>query len=106
MTDQRRDRIAAALSREDVNWGYHCAFSADPATCDMTTAYTDAVLAVVQPELDRLQAEVTATQNRTYTEGASGMREYAEALPDGDPRIPGLLDAAHVLLAARTFQES
>ena len=59
MTDQLRHRIAAALEREDVNWGYHCGFSADPATCDMTAAYADAVLAKVQDELDRLQAENT-----------------------------------------------
>lgn len=56
-TDQLRDRIAAALEHEDVNWGYNCGFSADLLRDDRTAAFVSAVLAVVQPELDRARAE-------------------------------------------------
>lgn len=40
-------------------------------------------------------------EDQVITKCATAMREHAEALPDGDHRIPGLLDAASVLLAAR-----
>jgi hypothetical protein len=56
VADSLRARIAEALTREDVNWGYDAGFSAAPDD-DRTTAYAAAVMAVVQPELDRLTAE-------------------------------------------------
>lgn len=59
-SSELRDRIAAALAREDVNWGYDCGFSADLLRDDRTAAFVDAVLAVVQPELDRLRSELAA----------------------------------------------
>lgn len=63
MTDQLRDRIAAALSVAGAFCG-GCGFEPGETGCpDCVTVrgmYTDAVLAVVQDELDRLQAELTA----------------------------------------------
>lgn len=58
MTADLRQRIAAALSAEDVKWGYHCGFSVNLADDDCTAAFADAVLAEVQPELDQLRAEL------------------------------------------------
>lgn len=59
LTDQSdlRQRIAVALERQDVIWGYDAGFSRNLANDDKTGAFVDAILAVVQPEVDRLRAE-------------------------------------------------
>jgi hypothetical protein len=44
--------------------------------------------------------EGSAALGQDLVRAAEGIREHAEALPDGDARIPGLLDAVSVLLAA------
>lgn len=52
-----RQRIAEALAREDVNWGYDHGFGLDPQDSlddPETAAFVDAVHAAFQPELDRL----------------------------------------------------
>lgn len=51
------DRIAEALTREDVHWGYHCNFGTAPDD-DMTRAYVAAVAAEVEPELAARDAEI------------------------------------------------
>lgn len=75
-TDQLRDRIAAALTREDVNWGYHCGFETTTDS-DMTAAYVNAVLAEVQPELDRLADQNTLLHAETLAQGNALLRARA-----------------------------
>ncbi|MFD6149447.1 hypothetical protein [Streptomyces sp. NPDC060243] len=54
MTDDRRDRIAQALEREDArNWGYDHGFENRYGVDEETDAFVDAVLAVLPVSADR-----------------------------------------------------
>ncbi|MFE1321636.1 hypothetical protein [Kitasatospora phosalacinea] len=64
----------------------------------------DDLIDAISGRLSRALAEYQP-RDQVLTEGATSARTAAEALPDGDPLIPGLLHAASLLLAARTGQE-
>ncbi|WP_405019586.1 hypothetical protein OHV05_24620 [Kitasatospora sp. NBC_00070] len=56
---ERRKAVAAAFARLDAHdWGYDHGFCDEYGTDPETDAFVDAALAVVQPELDRLRAEL------------------------------------------------
>lgn len=107
-TGQLRDRIAAALEHEDVNWGYNCGFSADLLRDDRTAAFVSAVLAVVQPELDQLRTELARVNDALraagieHPLGAQGVRDLA-AMANGraeelaTARAVGMREAAAML---------
>lgn len=67
LTDQQlRDRIAAAFERIDAHqWGYDHGFCSVYGIDQETDSFIDAALAVMQPELDRLRAELEQARQQT-----------------------------------------
>jgi hypothetical protein len=58
-----RRAVAAEFARLDAHqWGYDHGFSDDPDACEETTSFVDAAIAVMQPELDRAEAERDAAR--------------------------------------------
>lgn len=101
MADQLRDRIAAALSVAGAFCG-GCGFEPGETGCSdcvrVRGMYTDAELAVVQPELDRLQAEL-ATAGQQLSAIAALAGRWDNALAVDKPY-------ARALRSALTAQES
>lgn len=70
MTDPNplQQRIALALEREDaLRWGYDHGFASGYGQDPETDGFVDAVLAVIQPELDLLAELSEARQHGAYT---------------------------------------
>jgi hypothetical protein len=70
LTDQQlRDRIAAAFERLDAHqWGYDHGFCEKYGVDPETDSFVDAAIAAVQPELDRLRAELEQARQQLRAE--------------------------------------
>lgn len=88
---ERRKAVAAAFARLDAqDWGYDHGFCAEYGTDPETDAFVDAALGLVQPELNRLRAEV------------ENVREVSRSLATQLRDTSNALQAARAELGTRT----